>query len=160
MRFTAFLILFFFIFAQISFAEDAPQTSTNTTAGSSEIESNLPPWTRDLRRTEIITLGSLPFVTIWTTIAYSLAVYGQMTNPLDKSSSNFTEGDQWRIIGISLGACTVLGITDLAISLMNRHSREMRERNAYREIKVIPLIPEVDKDYNYLEIEGVESAVF
>ena len=159
MKKIAFLVLFFFIFWQFSFSEEA-DISQNAPSSERVLEDDFPPWAKDLRRTEIITLGSLPFVTLWTTIAYSLAVYGQMTNPIDKSSSNFTEDDQWRIIGISLGACTVLGITDLLISIMNRHSREMRERNAYREIKVIPLIPEAEKDYNYLEIEGVESAVF
>lgn len=159
MRKTALLVTIIFTLSLVpAVADNAPEPPAADAPGAAE--GLIPPWAKDLRRTEIITLGSLPFVTIWTTLAYSLAVYGQLTNPIDKSSSNFTEGDQWRIIGISLGACMALGVADLAISLAGRRSRELRERNVHREIKVVPLVPEAERDRSCLELEGVESAVF
>ena len=98
--------------------------SSNLLFASDEAESydsvNFPQWAKDLRRTEIITFGSLPFVTIWTTVIYSYKVYGEFQNPLDKSNSSFTEDDQWKIIKISAATCAALGLADLTINLILR----------------------------------------
>ena len=89
---------------------------------------NFPQWAKDLRRTEIITFGSLPFVTLWTTVGYSLYRYGEFRNPLDKSTDSFTEDDQWNIIKISALTCVGLGLTDLAINLITRAQKEKKIR--------------------------------
>lgn len=161
MRKTAFFMMIFFIFSQFTFSEDTASSTDKTEPSSQELEATFPTWAKDLRRTEIITLGSLPFVTIWTTMGYSMAMYGEMTNPFDKSTNNFTEEDQWKVIGISLGVCAVLGIVDLTVSLIQRYSREAKAKKfKYQDIKILPNSPEVERDYQYLEVDGVESAVF
>lgn len=91
-------------------------------------EIEFPQWVRDLRRTEIITFGSLPFVTLWTTVGYSLYEYGEFRNPLDKSTGSFTEADQWNIIKISAATCIALGLTDLTINLISRARKSGRLR--------------------------------
>jgi len=126
------LILFFSLVPTEVFAASTSSSSSTT----SYDDINFPQWAKDLRRTEIITFGSLPFVTLWTTVGYSLAVYGKFKNPLDKSTSSFTENDQWNIIAISSAACVGLGLTDLAINLFlrsqkNRKSGRNKNPQAY-----------------------------
>ena len=62
-------------------------------------EDEFPSWAYDIRRTEIITFGSLPFVTIGVSLVYGAALYFNGTlssfpNPLDKSSDSFSEDQQ------------------------------------------------------------------
>lgn len=144
---------------------------------------NFPQWVRDLRRTEIITFGSLPFVTLWTTVGYSLYAYGEFRNPLDKSTDGFTEDDQWKIIKISAASCLALGLTDLSINLIARARKEsilrkQRENQPFTITKASDIkIHEEETDKEAEErlkreiemekkekpenfIEGVESAVF
>ena len=89
--------------------------------------SNFPQWSKDLRRTEIITLGSAPFVTIWSTIGYSLYTYGKLQNPFSANSS-LTEDDQKRIMMITGVACLGVGLTDLIITLIKRHRAEKKRQ--------------------------------
>ena len=161
------IVLLFMLFSlagAVCFSQNSSNndSNTNSTAQNEKFDKDFPQWAKDLRRTEIITLGSLPFVTIWTTVLYSLTVYGEMTNPMDRNTSSFTEDDQWKIIGFSLGTCAALGVTDLVISLIKRHSNESKAKKTfkYREIQITPILPEVELDKSYLEIEGIESAVF
>lgn len=161
-------------FPQNAFADDPTAGNYN--------DIHFPQWVKDVRRTEIITFGSLPFVTLWTTVGYSLYTYGEFKNPLDKSTSSFTEADQWNIIKISAATCLALGLTDLTINLISRSRKENRLRKQMekqpftivpsKEIKLME--EESDKEAaeklkKELEIEknrqnelpeGVESAIF
>ena len=137
---------------------------------------NFPQWAKDVRRTEIITFGSLPFVTLWTTVGYSLAVYGEFHSPLDKSSSGFTTDDQKRIIGIAAATSLGLGLFDLAFTLISRKvrakkarslrpdevtviplSQELKERQEQGEDDLPPPQPQIPQDYLQ---GGLESALF
>ena len=89
-----------------------------------------PQWAKDLRRTEIITFGSLPFVTIWVTLAYSEIKYGEFHNPLDKSADGFSTDDQKQIMQFAALSCVALGVTDLTITLVRRL---VKNRKATRE---------------------------
>ncbi len=139
---------------------------------------NFPQWIKDLRRTEIITFGSLPFVTLWTTVGYSLIAKGEFHSPLDKSSSGFDSGDQAAIIGIAAATSLGLGLIDLGITLIRRHAKEKKNRRQRPdEVEIIPLSqqmrkgqeqwrkngelppPEVQLPQEYLQ-GGLESAVF
>lgn len=113
------LSIFIFQFPHNLFAADSSSSSNYD-------DINFPQWTKDLRRTEIITFGSLPFVTIWTTLGYSLYEYGEFRNPLSKDTDDFTEDDIKKIIGISALACVGLGLTDLTINLFQRSQKESR----------------------------------
>ena len=148
---------------------------------------NFPQWSKDLRRTEIITFGSLPFVTLWTSLGYGFAVQGKFHNPLDKSTSGYTESQQKQIIAIAAGTSLALGLTDLAVNLITRKIRKNRQQKIEKTIRVVPLsqlekenqddkIPaepphspsqEIDADFpltnppskDYL-IRGMENAIF
>lgn len=99
-----------------------------------------PQWAHDVRRTSIITFGSLPFVTIWATLAYSELAYGEFHNPFDKSADGFTTEDQKAIMQLAAVTCVGLGLTDLAVTLVRRVLRKRRlERQSSRAITITPL---------------------
>lgn len=119
------LISIFLFFSAVPTRIFAEETSK---ASSKYDDINFPQWAKDLRRTEIITFGSLPFVTLWTTVGYSLYEYGEFRNPLDKNTESFTEEDQWKIIKLSAASCVALGLFDLTITLITRTRKESRLR--------------------------------
>lgn len=108
-----------------------------------------PGWLHDMRRAEIVSLGSLPFVTLGVTLGYSLYRYfshdmnpDYFPNPFAKSSSaaRLTTDEQLGILFTSLGVAAVVGITDFTISSIQRHKRN----KAYQElnrgaVEIIPL---------------------
>ena len=159
------LLICCFLFSPL-FAEDT-----------SYADVNFPQWAKDLRRTEIIAFGSLPFVTLWTTVGYSLAVKGEFHSPIDKSSSGFDTDDQKAIIAIAAATSLGLGLLDLGITLIKRHMSEKKNRKARPdEVTITPmskelkerqenkrnegeLPPEMQLPQEYLQ-GGLESAVF
>lgn len=161
------LIFFFSVCVSPLFAEDTTYANVS-----------FPQWVKDLRRTEIITFGSLPFVTLWTTVGYSLAVKGEFHSPVDKSSSGFDTDDQKTIIGIAAATSVGLGLIDLGITLIRRHIKAKQNRNLRPdEVTIIPLSqekkereknaraetydpssePQIPQDYLQ---GGLESAIF
>ena len=103
-------------------------------------------WVKDLRRTEIITFGSLPFVGLWTTVGYGLAVHGTFHNPLNKSTSRYTQTEQKEIFAISAAVSIGLGLTDLAINLITRNLKKSRQDRMEKTIMVIPFSQQI-KDF-------------
>lgn len=110
-----------------------------------------PQWAHDLRRTEIITFGSLPMVTIGTSLVYGGILYGtgqlsSFPNPFSKdSSASLSSDQQLQTFYISLGVSALLGIVDLIITLVQRHSSQSRlqqiQMNQSHPV-VTPLLPE------------------
>lgn len=167
----------FFIFAFLILFDSFPVFSETSSSSSSSASSgtwddlNPPQWAKDVRRTEIITLGSLPFVTLWTTLGYSMAVLGEFHNPFDKSSDGFDEDDQMNIIKISAATCLGLGAFDLGFNLIKR--AVVKKRGQKKEQQAIEVLPfsvrqHEEDDMNpppppplpeYFEC-GVESAIF
>lgn len=108
-----------------------------------------PGWLQDLRRAEIVSLGSLPFVTLGVTLGYSLYRYfshnmdsNYFPNPFAKSSSaaRLSTDEQLGILFTSLGLAAAVGITDFTISTIQRHQRKRVEAEQNREgIEIIPL---------------------
>lgn len=177
-RIISILVLLFFCAVNFSFAADS-----STTAEPYK-KNEFPMWAKDIRRTEIITFGSLPFVTLWVTVGYSAIVNGEFHNPLDKSSSSFSSDDQKTIIKIAALSSLALGFTDLTINLIQRgvhgaHAKKMKTADA---ITIIPYKqpgemnpddqnlknksdeepappPAPEKPTEYLQ-GGIESAIF
>ncbi len=156
-------LLFAFLLTNC-FAADAKSDSVSD-------EITFPQWAKDLRRTEIITFGSLPFVTLWVIVGYSYYEYGEMRNPLDKSTTNFTSHDQKRILQIAGLTCIGLGLTDLTFNIAERRIKRHKEKkNAVQEkINITPLSETNDIDcppirgngYKEYLINGViEDALF
>ena len=121
-----------------------------------------PGWLQDLRRAEIVSLGSLPFVTLGVTLGYSLYRYfshgmdsNYFPNPFAKSSSaaRLTTDEQLGILFTSLGVAAAVGITDFTISSIQRHQRKKAEIQRNSEgIEIIPL----DDGMEALPLEEVD----
>ncbi|NLM01226.1 MAG: hypothetical protein GX220_07225 [Treponema sp.] len=95
-------------------------------------------WRKDLRRAEIVTLGSLPFTTLLATLGYQVYRYidsgfnsKYFPNPLAKSSSdaqlNMDEQLGILIAASSLSLC--VGVTDIIVNTVKRNKEIKRQRN-------------------------------
>ena len=125
-------------------------------------QDEFPGWLPDLRRAEIVSLGSLPFVTLGVTLGYSLYRYfshgmdsNYFPNPFAKSSSaaRLTTDEQLGILFTSLGVAAAVGITDFTISSIQRHQRKKAEIQRNSEgIEIIPL----DDGMEALPLEEVD----
>ena len=101
-------------------------------------DDEFPSWTIDLRRSEIVTFGSLPFVTLGVTIGYSFFRYAAkgfdsdyLPNPLAKSSAaaNLNKDEQIGIF-ISSGIISlIIGIVDYVISRIERRKADENSEN-------------------------------
>ncbi|QTQ11834.1 hypothetical protein HRI96_06245 [Treponema parvum] len=96
-----------------------------------------PHWIVNLRRTEIITLGSFPFVTLATTLGYSLFRYYDhgfsseyAPNPFAKTSkaANLDTDEQKRIIAASGVISLSIGLTDLFYNMALNNSRKKGQK--------------------------------
>lgn len=143
------LLISFFL---MSLAVPANVFAAESSASSKYDDINFPQWAKDLRRTEIITFGSLPFVTLWTTVGYSLYEYGEFRNPLDKNTGGFTEDDQWKIIKLSAASCVALGLFDLTVNLIMRARKESHLRHI-RELQPYTITPSKDIEPPVLDLE-------
>lgn len=101
----------------------------------------LPSWVKDLRRAEIVTLGSLPFTTLGATLAYSLYRYGAndfkpayIPNPFPLSSTEakLSTDEQIGIIATAAGISLAVGITDFIV-MQVKHSRQKKALEKIRE---------------------------
>ncbi len=141
------LALFLFLFQSLpSFAADSSTSSSSTNSSTTNYDDiNFPQWSKDLRRTEIITLGSVPFVTLWTTLGYSVAVYGEFRNPMSTNTDDFTESDKKKIIAMTGGICLGLGLFDLAFNLVKRASNRRNTHDERAALTVVPKSAEGDQ---------------
>lgn len=164
-----------FFTALIFFSAGLYAETKNDGAHLSQKSAAIPQWLKDVRNTEIITLGSLPFVTIGVTIGYSLVNVAQhnfnsayFVNPFTKDGS-FSKNEQMGIIITSSCICLGIGLTNLTINLIKRGIKKKRSRATLQEnvriteienAAVIPAVPEKyrrEKKYLY---GNIESAVF
>lgn len=114
-------------------------------------KNEFPQWSKDLRRAEIVSFGSLPFVTIGVTMGYGSYLYftgstSSFPNPLDKSGNSFSSEEQLKIFGMSLGISCVIGIVDFIINrIINiNNSRRNAELNE-SSITVTPVYPVLEQ---------------
>lgn len=143
---TVFISIIILSLTSPAFAEDA---STSTTPAPYE-ENEFPNWAKDLRRTEIITFGSMPFVTLGVTLGFGTYQYAtgatdSFPNPFNKSSSAFTTDQQFNILKISALISLGLGITDYIINLLQRLNSEQRLKkiqDSKEKVIVTPITPE------------------
>ena len=134
-----------------------------------------PQWLKDLRDTEIITIGAMPFITLGVSLTYSLIVLFQnnfnttyFVNPFAKSGSYSTE-EQIGIIVTSSLICVGIGLTNLTINLVKRGIEKKNNQNDLQdnvkitvienELNVIPVPAKYTREKNYL-YGTMENAVF
>ena len=115
----------------------------------------LPQAVQDIRRFEIITLGSMPFVLLDTTLVYSGIKVGTgarnsngeayKVTPFATSSCFTWEEDQKKILTITACVCVGIGITDLIVRLVKRSSKNKKIKNTKtNDISIIPLSEDPD----------------
>ena len=129
----------------------------------------------NIRRAEILTLGSIPFTTLLSTIGYSFYRYydhdfesGYFPNPLAKSSdaANLNDSEQKMIIATASGISLGIGLTDL---IFNYYSKKQKQKNKQLSIKnsriQIQGLEDSDDDFekmneNSFFYGGMQSALF
>ncbi len=140
-RIVSFAVLLIFFLGSV-FAETSSSSSSEIKAYGKD---EFPEWAKHLRRTEIITFGSMPFVTIGVSLVYGSFLYftgdiDSFPNPLDKSENSYTEDQQLKIVGISLGVSAVFGLTDLVINLVKSHKKNL-ENNLIEQQNNLIVVP-------------------
>lgn len=149
-------LLIFFIFSP-AYCEDSKE--------STESESfEFPQWALYVRRTEIVTLGSLPFTSLGVTFAFGAYKYfsGATTvfpNPFDKSSSVFSEDDVKKIILISVSISAVIGIVDLIVTIVknNNEARRLEKMNTSGSITIVPATDEEIEKFRQSKSPGADE---
>ncbi len=117
-------------------------------------EDNIPSWAKDARRMSVITLGSIPFTTLATTLGYSVYRYiandfnaDYIPNPFP-TSSTAAKLDQDEQIGIIITAAALglaIGITDfIVIKVEESREEKAQEREESERIQITPIITEVE----------------
>ena len=123
-KYFIFCILFLFVSVNLF----AQSTTTDTTPAPYE-DDEIPEPMRDLRRFEIITLGSMPFVTLDASIVYNGYKYAagktDSFNPL--ATADYTPSEMKKIIITSLCISTGIGITDYVVRLIKRKSSQRKQ---------------------------------
>ena len=139
-------------------------------------DEEFPQWSKNIRRSEIIAFGSLPFVTLTTTLVYSMYryyehdySYGYLPSPFAKSSddANLDTDEQMKILGYSCAISAGLGVLDLVLTLMRQRRAEKQKKliNQQKGVVIEPLdllsapdmMPEQLPDYLY---GGMRSVLF
>lgn len=128
-------------FLQPLFAEDTtPEPYHNE---------EFPETLQDLRRFEIITLGSMPFITLDVTLAYS--GYNYVKSGFDEAyapnifaASSYTPEEQKKIILTSLGVSACVGLADYGVRLVKRLVNQHKIKNQEKSILVTPIEEDPD----------------
>lgn len=96
-----------------------------------------PPWTLDLRRAEVVSVGSFPFTFMITALVYDITYYavdmGNYNNNPDQYSiasfgSHRSQDDIKTLLLIAGGASLTIGLTDFIINRIKRNKSEKREQ--------------------------------
>lgn len=119
-----FALIVFFVFSLHIFCTD--------TKAEPYTKDEFHPWLHQLRRSEIVTLGSLPFTTLTTSLGYSFYRYFAndfdpefQPNPFSPSQANLSIEEQKRILYISLSASLLVGIIDFTISMIKKNKSQI-----------------------------------
>ncbi len=119
-------------------------------------DDEFPQFMKDARRTEIITLGAMPFVTLTTTWGYSVIRYCQNDFSSDyipnffAKSNSYTEDEQKTILLTAVGISVGIGLTDLIVNLIKR---DIKKKKLLKEKTGPILITPVDQDADAVKIE-------
>lgn len=153
-------IIFYNIFSQMSFPCFAQTAEPYT-------KDEFPVFLKDLRRAEIVTLGSMPFITFSVSLGWSFGRYAYngfdsnyFVNPFSKSStSNFTTDEQIGIILTSLGISVGIGLTDYVYHVIKRNQKTKKIVPPKGKIIISPIqedpkaqklpppLPDMDKEH-------------
>lgn len=153
-----FVIFFFLFFTAYNVFGQSNKTDTTPEPYREE---EFPQGLKDLRRFEIITLGSMPFITLDSAIVYNGYKYASgkadKFNPL--ATADYSQKEMERIIITSLCISAGIGITDYVINLIKRTRKNKKQRleNSNITIEEYPdavKIPLPEEPVETIEISG------
>lgn len=107
----------------------------------------------DIRRAEIITLGSMPFITFSATLGYSFGKYAShnfdssyFVNPFSSTDENsFSTDEQIGILLTSLGISAGIGLTDFIVHTIKRNNKQRKlKKQKNPEIQITPIREDPD----------------
>lgn len=137
-------------------------------------EKTMPQWIKDVRRGEIITLGSWPFTTLAVSLTYSLGMYAihngdssYFRNPFSSSGEGYSFNEIKGILLTSAAISVGIGITDLIVNIVKReNAKKKRNAEQLKNVMVMPVDSNQDRMFifegskkEYL-FGNLESAVF
>ena len=146
------LVFFIFVFASV-----LPCYSQSSEPAPYE-ENEFHPILKDIRRAEIITFGSLPFVSITSALVYSFIRYcahgfssSYIPNPFSRTNS-FTTKEHVGILLTSLGISFGIGITDLIVASVKRSRANKRKLLETTPITIVSL----DEDFSNAILSNIK----
>lgn len=144
-----FLIILFSVFNFPLFCD-----STSTTAKPYNSE-EFPQGLKDLRRFEIITLGSMPFVMMDVNFVYAgiKVANGSSSSYNPFNTSSYTEDEQVKLILTSLGVSTCIGLTDFIVQKIKQSFANKKSKKISNEDNSILVIP-IEEDPDAIKIEN------
>lgn len=157
-RFLCFLLIF------SVFSTFVPQSAycEESTEPEPYEKEEFPQWALDLRRFEIVSLGSIPFAMIGVTIAYGAIEVNRgnmdsIPNPLNPSSLD--ESEQLKILGLTVCTGLAIGLVDYTVNLIIRHNKKKRlERiNAAKQVNVVPFVENTEPEEVESEVQPIEE---
>lgn len=118
-------------------------------------DDEFPQGLQDLRRFEIITLGSMPFITLDASIAYNTYKYfdGQTEKYHPLATTNYSQKEMENIIISSICISTTIGLTDYIIRIIKRNKAKKVLKNSNQEIQ----ISQIENDPDAIKIENPKN---
>lgn len=152
----------FFIFLTFSFIIPFNAFAEESTEPVPYSKDEFPQWALDLRRFEIVSLGSIPFAMIGVVLVYGniekqRGHMSSVPNPLNPSSLD--ESEQLKILGMTVCTGLAIGFVDFTVNQIIRHNKKKRLQriNAAKQVNVVPVQEEPDEETIENETQNIES---
>ena len=125
-------------------------------------EKTIPQWVKDMRRGEIITLGSWPFTTLMVSLSYSFGMFAShgwdgsyFRNPFSSSGEGYSFNEIKGILLTSAAISVGIGVTDLIWQIVKRENAK-KKRNA-EQMKNITVTPMDSNEDRVFVFEGTNK---
>ena len=109
-------------------------------------QKTIPQWVKDMRRGEIITLGSWPFTTLMVSLSYSLGMFAihnwdssYFRNPFSSSGEGYSFNEIEGILLTSAAISVGIGVTDLIVQIVKRE--KIKKKKNAEQLKNITITP-------------------
>ena len=130
------IIVFIVIFLPC-FSAMAQSSSSGSMRSSYFDMSEFPQWSRDLRRGEIVALGSFPFAYFFTTFFYDTYRYVDNGNnslyapwPVKPAGAiEYTQSEHFKTLGVAAGVSVAIAVVDYFI-VRNKRKKQAQEQSS------------------------------